>query len=144
MGPDLSNFLLVPVIRTRDSGIRQLSNFNTALKMLGGESDTVQIHRFGHWGCGWFERILIDPKDARAVAKGEDIESCLADCPILDDSDYSEREWEYAQETWRKMSLRERIELCKKYNESIFAARHDTIPQDNDGCIFYACRSDAD
>ena len=28
------------------------------LRRLGGESTTVQVHRFNHWACGWFEIIL--------------------------------------------------------------------------------------
>ena len=90
----ISDYLVVPVGRNRDSGIRQESNFQTALKMLGGESKKVQVHRFGHWGPGWFEIILVDPKATKKVEIAEEIRSKLEDYPLLDEDDYSRREYE--------------------------------------------------
>jgi hypothetical protein len=58
------------------------------------------VHRFGHWGPGWFEIILIDPRDSDRVAVGEDIERSLSDYPALDDEDLSRREHEDFQEAW--------------------------------------------
>jgi hypothetical protein len=48
--PDKQEWLVVPVMQTRDSGPLELSNFRTALKMLCDESENVEVHRFGHWG----------------------------------------------------------------------------------------------
>lgn len=39
----MSSFLVVPVSRSRDSGPLEESNFVEGLRLLGGESDTVQI-----------------------------------------------------------------------------------------------------
>lgn len=97
-GPDLGD-LVVVAGRNRDSETLTESNFASALEMLGGESDTVQVHRFGHWGCGWFELILVDPKDEMALQIAYNIQQALADYPVLDDSDYSERESEQTNET---------------------------------------------
>lgn len=90
----ISEFLVVPVKQTRDSGPFEQSNFAVALKLLGGESDTVQVHRFRHWGPGWFEIVLVNPTDAKRVKVAEEIEYSLADYPILDEDDLSNREWE--------------------------------------------------
>ena len=78
-----------PVLR--DSGVLTESNVACALTALGGESDTVQVHRFGHWGPGWFEIILIDPSDEVRVREAEAIEAALADYPVLDDEDWTVR-----------------------------------------------------
>ncbi len=94
----ISDFLVVPVSRTRDSGIAADSNFVAALALLGGESDSVQVHRFNHWGPGWFEIIVIDPSDEDLVNKAEDIEKRLEDYPFLDDDDFFVRERDEAIE----------------------------------------------
>ena len=86
--------------RSRDSNILELSNFDSGLESLGGESATVIVARFGHWGVGWIEEIMIDPKDTKRVKIAEDIESALADYPVLDDEDYYRREHEEELETW--------------------------------------------
>lgn len=95
--PDHQDWLVLPVMQTRDSGVLDQSNFRAALESLGGESDTVEVHRFSHWGPGWFEIILIHPS---RESEGEWIESSLADYPILDESLYSDMEHEQEQEDW--------------------------------------------
>ena len=94
------DWLVVPCSRTRDSGCLDESNFHTALALLGGESDNVEVHRFGHWGPGWYEIIIVRP-DSLAQKEAEDIEAALADYPVLDDSDFSGRETEAANQVWR-------------------------------------------
>lgn len=116
------DWVVLPVGRNRDSNALDESNFYTALEIMGGESETVEVHRFGHWACGWFEIIIAHPSLAAEVEKMED---ALADYPVLDDDDLSEREWEAACETWGFMSLRDRIDLCKRAWVSILAARRD-------------------
>ena len=77
--------------RNRDSDCLQESNFYSALHQLGGEGEDVEIHRFGHWANGWYEIILVRPAtDSYTVALA--IESKLANYPVLDESDWSERE----------------------------------------------------
>lgn len=93
-------WLVLPVAQNRDSGPLEQSNFAVALESLGGESDVVQVHRFGHWANGWFEIIIVDPADKRAVTIAEDIERALEDYPVLDDSDFSEREHEDFLQSW--------------------------------------------
>lgn len=98
--PDRQDWLVMPVGQNRDSDALSQSNFASALEMLGGESETVEVHRFGHWGPGWFEIIIIDPRDSARVKVAEEIDACLADYPILDESDFSRRENEEYQEAW--------------------------------------------
>src|SRR5262245_61472270 len=119
--------------QNRDSSYLEQSNFAVALEQLGGESDTVQVHRFGHWACGWFELILIDPADEKATETAQEIEDSLADYPILNDEHHSELEFTEASRLWEHTSMRERVEVIQRYgrNEkvSVFAARRDEMPQ---------------
>lgn len=90
-------WLVVPVTRNRDSHSLAESNFAAALEILGGESETVEVHRFGHWGPGWFELILVHPSRA---SEAQGIADRLEDYPILDEEDASKREWEDYCEAW--------------------------------------------
>ena len=128
--PDQQEWLVVPVGRSRDSGVRSESNFEVALRILGGESETVEVHRFGHWGPGWFEIIIVHPSREDEV---QEIEDSLENYSLLDDMDYSEREYDRACEVWSRMRLKDRIKACARYHVSIFAARRDEIPEDATG-----------
>ena len=84
--------------RHRDSGLVEESNFQSALKMLNGESDTVKVIRAKHWLCGWVEMILIHDSDKESIDKGNEIEKALENYPILDEDDFYERESEKREE----------------------------------------------
>lgn len=119
---DREAWLVLPCGRNRDSECLDESNFATALKILGGEREDVEVHRFGHWACGWFEIILVRP-DSAAAKEAEEIEAALANYPVLDDNDYSEREHEAANETWRVCYTdKKRIEYIRD-NRSQFEFR---------------------
>ena len=90
---DYDNFYVF-LGRFRDSGNLEESNFCAALALLGGESNDVVIERTGHWAVGWVEHISINPCNADKVAIAENIMEKLADYPILDEEDYSNREFE--------------------------------------------------
>ena len=93
---DNGHWVVVPGIgRNRDSEILQESNFDAALELLGGESKNVEIVRFGHWGCGWFELIRVNPKSLSKIQVAMQIQIDLDHYPVLDECDFSERENEY-------------------------------------------------
>lgn len=124
--PLRQHWLVVPVTQHRDSDTLAQSNFATALALLGGESEFVEVHRFGHWGHGWFELVLVHPSLHEVV---QEIEDSLEQYSVLDESDWSEREWEVANYAWDHMAIKDRIDVCKRFDVSIFAARHDSIPE---------------
>lgn len=110
------DWLVFPHSRTRDSGCLAESNFHVALKSLGGKSETVEVHRFGHWGPGWFEIILIDPKDEARVKDANEMIGALANYPVLDDEDHSRREQEAADLAWKNCyGDKERIEYIRDH-----------------------------
>jgi hypothetical protein len=109
-----SDSLLVVLTRSRDSDILTESNWEVALERLGGESDTVEIHRFGHWACGWWEALCV-----QAGSKEEDeaveIESDLEAYPVLSDDHFSEAESDEAHRVWAECySPNERIEYIRE------------------------------
>lgn len=90
--PDQQDWFVLPTTQTRDSDVVDRSNFRTALELMGGESETVEVHRFGHWACGWFEIIIIHPSlYDKAVAE---IVDPLESYPVLDEDDMSQLEFE--------------------------------------------------
>jgi hypothetical protein len=111
--PDRQDWLLAPVSQTRDSDCLTRSNFAQCLEALGGEGDDVEAHRFGHWGPGWFEIILVRP-DSEAHAKAVEIADRLADYSILDEEDFSSREWEEKQEDWENWARKDFIDKLVK------------------------------
>jgi hypothetical protein len=105
--PDQQDWFVV-IGRNRDSGHLDNSNFDSALASMGGESDDVEIHNFGHWACGWLEIIIVRPNtDASRTA--EEIRERLENYPVLDEHDYCEREYEAAAEYWDSMSPRAKV-----------------------------------
>lgn len=133
--PDRQSWKVLPVIQTRDSGPLDRSNFRTARAYLVSADPEVlgfEVHRFGHWANGWIEIILIDP-NGPAAREAAAIVASLDAYAVLSDSDYSDLTWEEAVSAWRHMTMRDRIHACARYRVSIFAARHDDIPEDSTG-----------
>lgn len=136
--------------RNRDSSLLGESNWDVACKMLGAEAydggteyaaerPAVYHWRAGHWACGWVEYLCVRadaPEDVQR--KAGEIVCSLADYPCLDESDFSEREWDAACETWERSSIRDRMDYCARAGISIFAARRDCLPSDNAGRLFEA------
>jgi hypothetical protein len=113
---DNRNWLVIPVMQTRNSGPLDRSNFEVALAMLGGENDNIQVHRFEHWGPGWFEIIIIDPANVELVKIAEGIETALADYLVLDENDFSAKEYAAALEIWQNCyNAQARIEYIRKH-----------------------------
>lgn len=111
--PDRQSWFVLPVILTRDSGPLEQSNFRACLAQLGGESDTLEQHSFDHWACGRFNILLLDPS---RQAEGDATEARLEDYPILDENDFSNREWEAYAEGWASYGKRDFIrELVKEF-----------------------------
>jgi hypothetical protein len=114
--------------QSRDSNCLERSNFEIGLKMLGGESETVRVERYGHWAVGWIEEIYVKPNSAaHEIAK--EIESKLADYPVLNESDFSEKEINEANEVWKNCySWKDRIDYIRKhYNHFDFTGFSDLM-----------------
>lgn len=103
--------------KNRDSECLSESNWDCAIRELGGlENDSIDIVRHGHWACGWIEYLIIDSRDPKTLAIATEIDCALADYPVLDDSDFSEREQEQADSFWRQcFNDAERIQYMRDF-----------------------------
>lgn len=130
MGNTEHENMYVLLSRSRDADVLTESNFQTAIDRLGGESKTVQILRFNHWACGWFEQILIDGKDTIAMDIANQIKIDIENYPVLDDQDYYEREYTRAKECWEYMRHSDKVDYCKRYNIDGRQANRKVVPDD--------------
>jgi hypothetical protein len=102
--------------RSRDSDDLTESNFAVGLERLGGESETVQVVREGHWACGWVEWIAIQQDDATALRLADEMMEKIESYPVLDENDYSEREMESANQVWKNCyDASERVEYIREH-----------------------------
>lgn len=97
----------------RDSDNLDNSNFDTAVKLLGGESETVIIVRENHWAVGWVEWIAIHESDEQSLILADGIRDRLDNYPVLDEEDYSEREWKDFSSNCEQATR----DYCHKYHK---------------------------
>ena len=134
---DRGEWYVAPVGITRDTpeGSYSYSNFKVLEQELENKcGEEWENHRFGHWGPGWFEIILVKP-NSRAFWICDETERALEDYPILDEEDHSCRQWDAAVEAWEWMQLDDRVKACSRFGCSIFAARREEIPSGGTGEI---------
>lgn len=132
--PDQQDWGVAPVAQTRDSDALEQSNFETFLNMLrecgesegdGTDGETWEVHRFGHWGPGWFEVVLVKP-GSKAYAIAVDCARALENYPVLDDQDFSNREHEEYSEAWDNYARREFCDMLKR-EFGLYDAGFDTL-----------------
>lgn len=118
-----------PIILTRDADILTQSNFEVISKDLGADKvPGVAIHSFNHWGCGYFDLILINPWNKSAVEKAEDWVSHLLSYPVADDNDYSNRVHEARNEYISNDGIRDLTErLSADYGLDLDNVSHDDM-----------------
>lgn len=92
--PDKSLYCVLA--HTRDSDALEESNFLAALDRLGGEGENVEIHRVGHWACGWIEYLAVRERTDK-FAIGDRIIAELNDYPVLDEDRYYDLQDEYGE-----------------------------------------------
>ena len=107
--------LLVVMTRSRDSDLLIQSNWNCAIKDLGGEGDNVEIHRFGHWFCGWWEALCVHKGTEKETIAAE-IAKALENYPALNEDDYCDLEAETANRYWEDLyDDKERVNFLREH-----------------------------
>jgi hypothetical protein len=137
--PDRQDWLVVPIAVNRDTeDCLTLSNWRVMLRELAEVDPTGQnheVHRFGHWGPGWFELILVRPGSATAE-RARVISDGLEEYPVADDSDFSDLEHETACRLWRALSYRERSAILAQAGLDRRLARRVAPPWDDQGSVY--------
>lgn len=101
--------------RTRDADVLTQSNWEGALAELGGESDDVEVIRIGHWACGWIEFLGVR-ENTDVYKRAVEIRNALLDYPVLDEEDFSQREWDEAQRVWAECyRVQDRIRYIREH-----------------------------
>lgn len=116
----------VVATKCRDSHILDESNFDAIVKRLAAIEPKTEIenenkdailedgwytYTASHWGVGWVESIMVSPNaNPELLAECEKILKELADYPVLDDDDFSEREDEHYAQLWQDLTPTERWE----------------------------------
>ncbi len=111
----------------RDSDLLSESNFDVGyskIKELNTELEngdkSIRIIREGHWAVGWVEWIGIHESNIPALKVADSIQDKLNDYPVIDESNWSEREDKEANRIWKEnYSTKERINYIRE-NESQF------------------------
>lgn len=130
--PDREDWFVAPASQTRDSGPLELSNFRTILADLGGEGEDVEVHRFGHWACGWFEVILVRPTPAMQEAVYHWMEA-LENYPAADDADLSEAEYDEFVCSWECWGRSDYVDgLSRLVSDKAAALIDDAFVEDID------------
>lgn len=127
--------------RNRDSDCLTESNFRSALRELGGESDNVTVDRFGHWACGWWESLSVRA-GTKEHALAEEIAERLDGYPVVDEDDFSELEQETADQVWRDCyTERDRIEYIREHRSQFEYGSFSDLLSSVRGKFFagYAC-----
>ena len=109
---------LVVLTQNRDSDCMTRTNWEEAKKLLSGcNEEDVEVFRFGHWACGWWQAMCAR-KGSAAEAIGKIIETKLACYPILNDDTFSELELEEAELVWKNCyNSKERLEYMRNHWE---------------------------
>jgi hypothetical protein len=134
--PEIADWVWV-VSRGRDSDLVTESNWDVALEMLGGKGRHVKVEQFGHWGCGWFEILCVNPASKRKLKVALEIVQCLEQYPLLDDSDYSERENQYCSEYAEDAKERLAEALAEHFGLKVTKALKELAYQLNMECQRY-------
>jgi len=123
--------------QTRDSGLIEESNGQYIEKQFKQyNDDTVQFQDFNHWTCGWIKAIAVkihndENEFTEAFLTLCDIFEKLDDYPLLDEDDYSTREWESVQR-----SIKEAV--------SFWARNHDELTEVDEDKIGYIISQDCE
>lgn len=137
----------------RDSDTITRSNFEVGLAAVRkamspdsvpndpDESATVQVVRESHWAVGWVEWIAIHESDTDALKVADELVASLEDYPVLNEEHLSNLEYTEASDYWRRASIRERVDLCQRARISVFAARRDELPDDDQGNLMGLLRA---
>ena len=111
----------------RDSGLLAESNEAAINAEMEKFDNDVRFERHGHWGCGYVDGFSIRVFDAKgnvtdAFKALHELAMALADYPVLDESDYSRREYKATLENIKSVTHNLiKDDVPEDYAEKIFS-----------------------
>ena len=78
---------------SRDSDALERSNYAAAWSAYRRAGVNVRADGFNHWAVGWIDEMIV-PISRAAVEVLAELRGRLESYPVLDDEDYSQREWD--------------------------------------------------
>ena len=142
---DRQDWLVMGISRTRDSDTLERSNWEVALETLervDPDGEDHEVHRFGHWGPGWFEIVLLRP-DSPACVESWEMTNAVAEYPILSEDHHSKLEEEEAESVWRDCyTTRDRIDYIRDNREQFEFRNLEEMAACVRGKFFAGCPSD--
>lgn len=131
MGAHWDGYYSTGVGQSRDSSALEESNFYAMLELIGGEQGArdngpldengeeiplVVVVRESHWAVGWIEWIAVHESAEDALREADKAAERLENYPVLDDDDYSEREWQKCEDIWTDcFNPRERVRYIRNH-----------------------------
>ena len=111
---DLSVWGFAPFGKHRDSDLLAQSNFDFALAALRGVSGkSVEVMHTSHCLVGWYDHVMVRTTAKKTMAKVLEICNRLENYPVLDEDDWSRREYEEAcdaYDSWAKDDVSKLVE----------------------------------
>lgn len=102
------------------------------------EHSAIVTPESSHWAVGWVRGLYVHKAAPEAVLRKAD-ELCERheNYPVLNEDDFSNREYEAAMDAWEQSSVRDRLEAIQRFGSgiSIFAARRSEWPGDETGAL---------
>ena len=115
---DRQTWLVAPCGTNRDADALTRSNWRVQAKEfveLDPNGEDHEVHRFGHWGPGWYKIVVCRPGSPAELA-ARVIQLKYDNYPSLDDDRNSDAEQEEANEVWKGCySDSERIDYIRRY-----------------------------
>ena len=85
-----ADWFVMPIAQNRDSNTIERSNFEVMQQCFSEkdeEQSSYEIHRFGHWGPGWFEILVFNPTNSVLLELAQSLKT-QKDLHIVLDEDH--------------------------------------------------------
>lgn len=140
--PGDDGFVPAYIGRSAQSDVLEESNFAAALDRLHEAAEaitdeppsvSVYVHRASHWAAGWVESIWV-AAHPDLVARVMQLREALEQYPVLDEDDYSRREWEDLQDALKDATDAAYRSLDDRYGMTFdYALAHVMAEVSDDG-----------
>jgi len=144
-GATWEGYFVAPVSTNRDADNLTRSNWDVITADLDRLAKSLDLdpELYGrveesHWACGWVAWYRIHESLAPLLARALVWQDKLEGCPVADEDHWADLEYREADEFWASSSVADRVDMIKRSGSavSVFSARRDEVPHDDDGLLY--------